>query len=91
MVCFPFYCSYYGNVEKWLERKISELMGKTFTYEKNRPDMYDILRTYGDEEQAFVRAKSQEDNFLDDGISPARQNPCTLVYKLIEALNILKA
>lgn len=79
-----------NEYKKWLERKISELMGKTFIYEKNRPDMYDILQKYGDEAQAIIRAKNQENNFLDDGISPARQNPCTLVYKLVEALNILE-
>lgn len=75
----------YGpKIEKWLGQR----MGKEFKYTKNRPDMYSLLRQYGNEEQAIKWAEKLDKSYIDTKYST--HNPCTKVYLLVEQLNQLR-
>ncbi len=66
----------------YLSRKYKELgLG---TYEKNRPDTFQILRNYGNENLAIRYAK----RIIQENInkSPAEIAPGTMVYELVEEL-----
>ena len=89
------YLLHFQNVENamsrvqyrpFIERELSKRSGQPFVYAKNRADMYDLLKMYGDEEQAIKRAEKLVENFNNDG-DYARQNPCTKVHELIKLLN----
>lgn len=75
---------YKPRIESWLSQKA----GISFTYAKNRLDMYSILREFGNEEQAILWAEKLEGNYEDYEF--ANQNPCTKVHKLLIELNKLK-
>ncbi len=75
---------YKPRIENWLAKK----MGKPFKYEKNRTDLYQILREYGNEDQAIAWAKLLEQQFHDREF--ANHNPCTKVHHLVIELNKLK-
>jgi len=56
-------------------------------YKKNDEQMYkQISKCGGDEAQAIRRATRLEDNRKAAGTTPAKANPCTTVYLLVEAL-----
>jgi len=76
------------DFEYRIERKLTELTGKKFSYSKNREDMYDILQRYGNETQAITRAEFLENKFED--FRYHTHNPCTRLHVLIKALNELK-
>lgn len=75
---------YKPRIEKWLSQKI----GISFKYLKNRPDMYGILNKFGNEKQAIQWAEQLESNYID--LEFANHNPCTKVHKLLIELNKLK-
>lgn len=54
-------------------------------YQKNEPDMFELLENMGSQENAINWAKQLEERF--DGSNPSRENPVTKVYQLIEFLN----
>lgn len=75
---------YKPRIEHWLTQRI----GRPFKYAKNRIDMYDILREYGNEEQAIEWAKSLDSQYVDFKFHT--HNPNTKLYILICQLNELK-
>lgn len=67
-----------------LEREISKRMGVPFRYAKNSPEMYQLLKTWGNQEQAISWAERLEQ--WHEGENYADHNPCTLVYQLVKTL-----
>jgi hypothetical protein len=74
---------YKARIEKWLSKR----MGVPFKYEKNRPDMYDLLNEYGNQDQAIEWAEQLDKQYQDQKFS--MHNPRTTVYLLIQELNKL--
>lgn len=72
------------KIQNWL----TERMGATFQYRKNRTDMYEILQKYGDEKQAMIWAEKLNTQYED--FEFAMHNPCTKVHRLVIELNKLK-
>ncbi|HTB32525.1 MAG TPA: RloB family protein [Bacteroidia bacterium] len=72
------------DYQSYLEREIKRASKKDYSYKKNDINTYSILREYGDQRQAIIRAKSLRELFTDS--KHANHNPCTLVYLLIEEL-----
>ncbi len=70
-----------------LEQVITQRTGKSFQYKKNDPEMYALLKTYGKIDQAVRWAIELENRH--EGENFADHNPCTRVYKLVQALNDL--
>jgi hypothetical protein len=56
-------------------------------YTKNNPEMYQLLKKYGNSKQAEKWAEELEKNH--HGENFADHNPCTLVYALVKALTNL--
>lgn len=54
-------------------------------YEKNIHEIYEILTEYGDMGQAIKYAKKLKD-LNDEGTTPAKMKPATMVFELVEAL-----
>ncbi len=71
---------YSKQIEFCLKQKI-----KGFRYEKNNPQMYELLKIHGKQDQAIIWAKRLEKAHT--GKNHAKYNPCTLVYALVEELN----
>lgn len=67
-----------------LERRIRKAV-PDFVYQKNNPNMYDILEKFGNQKLAIKRAKKLEDLF--DDLKYHNHNPRTTVYALVEELN----
>ena len=78
---------YKKSIETEMRKSILNKTGKksSFKYEKNSEEMYALLQTYGNEQQAIKWAKNLESLFTDTNYSS--HNPCTKVYELIEQLN----
>jgi len=72
------------DYKSYLEREITNKMGKPYKYKKNAKDTYTILKTYGNQEQAIEWAKKLDNEFTCNRY--ATHNPTTKVYKLIEEL-----
>lgn len=70
-----------------LEQALSRRMGKPFEYRKNDPQLYALLRDFGNLEQAILWAMELEERHAGEDF--ANHNPCTLVYKLVKALKEL--
>jgi|APTNR8051073442_1049403.scaffolds.fasta_scaffold02767_9 hypothetical protein len=70
-----------------LEQAISQRTGKPFQYRKNDPGMYALLKKHGNTRQAKLWAIELENRH--EGENFADHNPCTKVYKLVQALNDL--
>jgi hypothetical protein len=68
--------------------KLKELLGEI--YAKNDPGMYYKLQRLGNQQQAIKWAKELEDDRQTRQTPPSRANPCTIVYRLVEALNRFK-
>jgi RloB-like protein len=75
---------YKPRIENWLTQKT----GTEFKDAKNRPDMYSILKEFGNEKQAILWAEQLEKNY--DDFEFSKHNPCTKVHKLVAELNELK-
>jgi hypothetical protein len=71
-----------------IEKHLSEKMGTSFEYKKNREDMYMLLQKFGNEEAAIKHAIELEK--LSVGGRYSSHNPCTKVYLLILELNKMK-
>jgi hypothetical protein len=56
-----------------------------FKYEKNNPNMFSLLKKYGNQSQAIKWAENLNKNF--DGSKFSEFNPATQVFKLVEELN----
>ncbi len=76
------------NYKPFIERELTQKMGKPYTYQKNSADMYAILQKYGNEKQATIWAESLEK--LYDNKEFSAHNPCTKVHKLVSKLKGLK-
>lgn len=69
---------------KRLEEAIAKRLNTPFKYAKNDPNMYHLLKQWGNRIQAIAWAENlhewhQGENFAD-------HNPCTLVYQLVAEL-----
>jgi len=80
------------DYEKAIEREVNKQIGAkigfkstTFKYMKNDRNMYQTLKTYGNEERAIKWAKALRAANM--GEQYAKYNPCTMVYELVEELN----
>lgn len=69
-----------------LEREVRKYI-PNFSYRKSGDTMFDILRSYGDEEAAKKRA--QRLRLLYDDVDYASHNPCTMVDILVEKLETI--
>lgn len=75
--------SQYINI---LEEQIkNKTKNKKYKYKKNDFKTYSLLQENGNEEHAIRYAKKQEENHSNKNYKT--QNPCTMVYKLVEELN----
>jgi len=81
---------YKKGIETEMNKNILKKTGKvsSFIYKKNSKEMYNLLKEFGNEEQAIKWAKKLEVQFTDTNYSS--HNPCTRVYKLIEQLNEIR-
>ena len=77
------------SYQKLIERELSIKLGRPYTYQKNSPEMFALLRRHGNIEQAIKWAKQLETEFT-GRTDYANHNPCTKVYELIEKLLLLK-
>lgn len=66
-------------------RELSQKLGHSYTYQKNSPDMFVLLREHGNIEQAIAWAKQLETEFV-GRTDYAKHNPCTKIHELIEKL-----
>lgn len=71
-----------------VQEKVSELFQRHFgkKYCKNTPDVYDLLCSRQETALRHAR-KLAELHAIDSDVPPDNANPCTLVYRLVEALN----
>lgn len=71
--------------EKKLEEEIRKASGDgSYSYRKNDEAMFELLQTYGDQQNAIDNAKKLDALYMDHSF--AMHNPCTKVYILIEEL-----
>ena len=73
-----------------IEENLKPFLGKDYRYKKNSTEMYKLLKKYGNLDDAIQNAKRLVANF-EDRQDFANHNPCTMVYLLIEELQILNA
>jgi len=67
-----------------LEKVVTQRMGTAFRYAKNFPGMYQLLKAWGNQEQASAWAERLARDH--EGENYADHNPCTLVYLLVREL-----
>jgi len=67
-----------------LDREISTHTGKDFSYQKNDPDMYKLLKEFGDHHLAIRFATKLHKMWKDKKFDT--HNPCTTVYLLVKKL-----
>jgi len=67
-----------------LESAVSQRMNGKFVYVKNDKQMYQILKTYGNQEQAIKWAEDLAKRHTGENF--ADHNPCTKVYELVQEL-----
>lgn len=65
----------------FIGREISKLTKRDFEYKKNDPNMFKLLKTIGNQNQAIKWAKKLNGSFNDNKYS--LHNPCTKMYELI--------
>lgn len=86
---------YYNNAisrkdyQDLIEENLQPFLGDEYRYQKNSVEMYALLKEHGSIEGAIRNAKKLEGNFAGRQ-DYAYHNPCTMVYKLVEELLILK-
>lgn len=68
-----------------LESAVHQAGYKSFRYQKEKADIVSVLKEYGQENMALKRAKMLHDQWVSES-SFARRNPCTMVYKLVNAI-----
>lgn len=79
-----------NDYKSLIERELSEKMGEPFEYKKNSYEIYELLKNYGDLDQAIAWAKALEQLFVSN-TNYADHNPCTKVHLLVEQLLKLKS
>ncbi len=67
-----------------LDREISRVTGQNFSYKKNDPGMYNLLKEYGDHHLAIRYATKLHKSWKDKKFDT--HNPCTTVYMLVKKL-----
>lgn len=73
------------DYKAFLEREIIKRSNKEeYRYAKNDPNTFNILKEYGNQNQAIIWAKKLKRIYKDQRF--AAHNPCTMVYELIEDL-----
>ncbi|MEZ4773383.1 MAG: RloB family protein [Bacteroidia bacterium] len=73
-----------------IEKNLKPILGEGFRYEKNSKQMYELLNKYGSQEDAIRNAKRLKNQY-EARQDFANQNPCTMVWKLVEELIKLKS
>jgi len=77
------------NYQKYIEVQVNSRLPvqskRSFSYKKNDPNMFVVLKKYGNQDQAIAWAKKLESSYQSKLY--AKHNPCTLVFKLVEELN----
>jgi hypothetical protein len=82
---------YYNNgmsrkdYQERIEENLKPYLGSDYRYEKNSTQMYNLLKRYGNQDDAIRNAKMLESNFKDRQ-DYANWNPCTKVWMLVEEL-----
>ena len=74
---------------KRVSEELSKRLGKSFTYQKNDPNMYALLQAFGDRQQARAWAVKLEEKH-GEAQNYADQNPCTKVHHWVEKLEALR-
>ncbi|MCO6490730.1 MAG: hypothetical protein J5I98_20100 [Phaeodactylibacter sp.] len=72
-----------------IERELSAKMDSAFKYEKNMPEMHNLLKKYGDREQAVLWAEALGQIFVGK-TDFSEHNPSTKIYLLVQELLKLK-
>lgn len=68
-----------------IEENLKPFLGNDYRYKKNSPEMYTLLKEYGNLDDAIRNAKRLVANF-EEKLDYSNHNPCTMVWKLIEEL-----
>lgn len=55
-------------------------------YKKSDVEIYNLLRRYGDEDAAIVRAKNKYNSLKNTKDNPSDMNPCSTVYLLVDEI-----
>lgn len=76
---------YQKFIEDQVNLKLPSRRINKFSYKKNDPAMFELLKKYGDQAKAISMAKKLEKLYHTKLYS--KHNPCTMVYKLVEELN----
>jgi len=76
---------YQKYIEDQVNLKLPARSKNKFSYKKNDPAMFALLKKYGNQAQAIAWAKKLES--LYPSKLYAKHNPCTTVYQLVEELN----
>lgn len=84
---FHFYNNGIGrsDYQGLIEGNLRPLLGENYQYEKNSEEMYILLKTYGNQEDAIRNAKRLTANF-EGRQDYANHNPGTMVWRLVEEL-----
>ncbi|SMD44823.1 RloB-like protein [Aquiflexum balticum DSM 16537] len=77
------------DYQQLIEGNLRPHIGEHYRYQKNSEEMYDLLKTYGNQDNAIRNAKNLTENLIGQQ-DYANHNPCTMVWKLVEELMGLK-
>jgi hypothetical protein len=77
------------NYQDAIEENLKPILGPAYRYQKNSADMYDLLKEHGSLDGAIRNAKRLAQNY-EKREDYANQNPCTMVWRLVEELLGLK-
>ena len=76
-----------SQYQRKLEEHFRKLNINKGRYQKNLPNIFEILTTYGNVERAISYSEKLYRQHENSGInSPARMNPCTTVHNLVKEL-----
>ncbi|GAA5221175.1 RloB family protein [Membranihabitans marinus] len=68
-----------------IENNLKPILGNDYRYKKNSEEMYALLKEYGNQANAIRYGKRLALSY-GQGWDYANQNPCTMVWKLVEEL-----
>lgn len=79
-----------AQYQKLIEQNLQPKIGKSYRYQKNSKEMYQLLKQHGDLDTAIRNAERLVEVY-DGQQDYANQNPCTMVHQLIiELTNLIK-
>ena len=78
------YCDTSEECWKRFAKLFEQKTGKA--YKKSDPEVYNLLKLYGDEEKAIKRAEKKHQEHIRMGNSPSAMNPCSTVYLLVDEI-----